>query len=469
MRRFLETNLFWLSIALGVLLLIGIFAFFWLQAPPREFTILTGREGGAYYNAALEYQKVAAEKGFTLNIETTAGSLETLQRLRAGEAEVGFAQGGSAVGMDATGLTTAASVFFEPLWIVYRTDSFPAGPPERFDAFEGRRVNLGEEGSGTQVLANVLLSESGVEASRFDPVFLGSAAAIEALTAGEIDVSFFVMSPSSSLVAEVLSIPETKLMSLDLAPAYAARHHYLNAVTLPTGAIDPAALRPSEDVQMVSTVANVIAGEEMHPDLLRLLTIAMVQTHEMGGILEATRQFPNLDYAELPINKVQLAFVERIKRGESTLDNYLPFWAASIIDRYLLFVVPVALIVLPILSRSPRLYTSMVRMRIRRRYRMIREIDSRIHTMSIADIDRELARIDEVQDLLGEQLQVANQFMPEVYDLRGHFDFLEVKLLRRRARLEGADTGMSEGTARDPDDEPRVRRPADEESLGALR
>lgn len=443
MRRFFEENLFWLSIGLGLLLLGALVLFFYLQLPPREFTILTGREGGAYHNAALAYQKVAAEKGFTLHVVPTAGSLETLERLQAGEAEFGFAQGGTAEPFRLGTLNTAASVFYEPLWIVYRSEAF-AETPVRLGSFAGKRVNLGEEGSGTQVLVNVLLSESGVDVAAFEPFHMATADAIDALAAGTLDVGFFVLSPTSSRVAEILSVPGTQLMSLELADAYAARHHYLNSLTLPKGAIDPAALRPAADTQIVSTVANVIARADVHPDLLRLLTMAMVETHEQGGILEATRQFPSLDYAELPANRVQLAYIERIKRGESTLDNYLPFWAASIIDRYLLFVVPVLLIVVPILSRTPRLYTGLVRMRIRRRYRVIREIDARIHHMQIEDIDRELLRIDEMDEMLAKELQLANQFMPEVYDLRGHLNLLEVKLRRRRARIDGSDSSHHE-------------------------
>ena len=45
--------------------------------PPRRFTILTAREGGAYYQAARAYQEIAAERGFELEIRTTSGSVET--------------------------------------------------------------------------------------------------------------------------------------------------------------------------------------------------------------------------------------------------------------------------------------------------------------------------------------------------------------------------------------------------------
>lgn len=88
--------------------------------PPRRFTILTGREGGGYYQAALEYQRIAKEKGFDLQIRTTSGSVEALKLLEDGEAEIGFVQGGIAVDADPAVLSTMASVFYEPVWIFYR-------------------------------------------------------------------------------------------------------------------------------------------------------------------------------------------------------------------------------------------------------------------------------------------------------------------------------------------------------------
>ncbi len=36
--------------------------------PPQEFTIATGREGGAYYQFATQYRDIVAEEGYTLNI-----------------------------------------------------------------------------------------------------------------------------------------------------------------------------------------------------------------------------------------------------------------------------------------------------------------------------------------------------------------------------------------------------------------
>src|SRR5262247_1563538 len=63
--------------------------------PPRRLVISTGREDGAYYRYALEYQRVLAAQGFKLEVQPGPGSVATLRRLAAGEVDAGFVQGGT--------------------------------------------------------------------------------------------------------------------------------------------------------------------------------------------------------------------------------------------------------------------------------------------------------------------------------------------------------------------------------------
>src|SRR5207245_1222263 len=64
--------------------------------PPRRITFSAGREHGAYHTFAKEYARLAAADGFTVDILTGAGSVETLRRLANGQAMAGFVQGGTA-------------------------------------------------------------------------------------------------------------------------------------------------------------------------------------------------------------------------------------------------------------------------------------------------------------------------------------------------------------------------------------
>jgi TRAP-type uncharacterized transport system substrate-binding protein len=63
-------------------------------APPRQMTITSGSESGAYHAYARRYAELLATNGITLEIKTSAGSLQNLERLNKGEADIAFVQGG---------------------------------------------------------------------------------------------------------------------------------------------------------------------------------------------------------------------------------------------------------------------------------------------------------------------------------------------------------------------------------------
>lgn len=437
----------WGSVALGALLLAAAIAYVFWMMPPREFSILVGREGGAYYEAAQAYKEVAAEKGFTLNIIPTAGSVETLERLQQGEAGIGFVQGGAVAASngeaDAAELRTMASVFYEPLWIFYRSEVAEGiedaedGRLTRLNQLAGLRVNLGEAGSGTEVLARLLLEETGV--SNEDATFsnLPSGEAAEALANGEIDVAFFVLSPTAGLIRELMAQPETRLMDLTIADGYALRHDYLSVLELPAGTINPATIEPDVDIDLLSTVANLVIHEEFHQDLMRLMTIAIVRVHRDGGIFEEPGEFPNTDYAELPVDPREQAYIDSLKDGESWLDNYLPFWAAALVDRYLLFVLPIFLLLVPIISRAPLVLQMITRLRINRWYKRVREIELEVDQMDVAGIDDARRQLEGLDNFLARELDVSDNYMPDVYNLREHIGYIMTKLQRRKATVTG--------------------------------
>lgn len=404
--------------------------------PPRQFTILTGREGGAYYQTALKYQAIAAARGFDLQIRPTSGSVETLELLEKGEAEIGFVQGGIALGADPTVLSTMASLFYEPLWGFYNPDRFSA-PVTEADQILGKRVAIGERGSGANWLIRQLLAAQEVDETQVTLLELSAADTLAGLRDGSIDIAFFVSAPTSETIQTLLTEPGIELMSFDRAAAYRAQFPYLTTVVLPEGSIDLRTNIPDEDKQLVSTAANLVIRDDFHPDLLRLMTIAVVEVHERGGLLERRFEFPNFDYADLPIDREERAYLDRIRSGESTLDNYLPFWAAALIDRYLLFVLPIALLLVPLISRSPVLITLYNRRKVTRWYRIVRSIDQAVAYMDLAGIDQALGDLERIEMQLQEKVTVSETFMSSYYDLRGHIDLVQNRLMKRKAKLEG--------------------------------
>ena len=156
--RDLFATAWWIFLIAGI----GFFiAYQFVQpAPPKTIVITTGGEAGAYYQYARRYAAILARDDITLEVRTSAGSLQNLERLTSGEVQVGFVQGGVVVPEDEqagetdSGLMSLGSMFYEPLWVFHRG----AAPLTRLTDLRGKRIAIGQEGSGVRQLAQQLLA-----------------------------------------------------------------------------------------------------------------------------------------------------------------------------------------------------------------------------------------------------------------------------------------------------------------------
>ena len=196
--------------------------------PPRRITLSTGRENGAYYLFAKEYAKLAKADGFTVEIMTGAGTVETLKRLAAGQAMAGFVQGGTAEAAPTEGLLSLGSLYYEPIWLFHRRNR----PLRGLNDLRGLSIQVGEEGSGIRPLAIRVLRDSGITAQNSHLMALTSEGAATALEAGRIDAAFFIMAPTVPLVRRLLLSPSVGLWSVRRTIAYTARYRFLSTVTL---------------------------------------------------------------------------------------------------------------------------------------------------------------------------------------------------------------------------------------------
>jgi uncharacterized protein len=445
--KWIEKNLVWILVALGVVFVIGVVAAVFLSLPPHTFTVLTGREGGAYYAAAQEYQKIAAADGFVIKIVPTAGSVEALKALEEGKGDVAFIQGGIAAQGDPAKVETLVNVFYEPVWIFYRKALAPDAPIETLPELKGKRIAVGEAGSGTNQLARLMLGDAGVAATNTTFVEGTSKDAVNQLKQGTVDAAFMVAAPSSTTVQGALEDTSLELLSLRRADAFARRHRFLNVLTFPEGTLDLVNNVPRNDVKLVSPVANLMMRKDLHPDLVRLLTIAAVQTHQGGGLFEKRFEFPNVDWADIAPDKEDMAYLERIKGGNSIFDRYLPFQFAALVDRYLLFILPFVLIALPLLSRTPLVYGWYMNSKVNRWYKTVHGIELRSGTMQLPEIDVAITQLEAMDEKLSHELTVSTSYMPNVYTLRGHVDYVITQLRKRRERLTG-DTELSTPSTR---------------------
>jgi TRAP transporter TAXI family solute receptor len=416
----------WIPILVIILLGIILAYQFVEPAPPKEVRIATGREGGGYHTFALKYKERLAKEKFVMEIQPTAGSLEVLQLLKAGKVSVGLVQGGTKNTESSEGLQSLASLFFEPLWIFHRKEQ----SLEYIFDLRGKRVAIGEDGSGTQALALQLLKANEIIQDNTSFLKFSSRTAAEKLISGEIEAAFFVTSPKSQIVSKLLHHPDIELLSFKRNTAYERLYPFLTSVKIGEGMINLEKNVPSEDKILLAATASLVVREDLHPDIIYLLLTKVISIHKTGGLLEKEDQFPSAQFVDFPINEKAKQYIQT---GPTWFYNIFPFWVASQLDRLKILLIPLIVIMLPLLKSALPLYRWGIRSKVFRWYATLRDIDSKINTITeLSLIEEEIQQVKALQKELVEQVSVPLSYMGEFYDLRMHIQLILNRLEERR-------------------------------------
>ena len=408
---------------LAVIALVGfLVAYQYVGAPPPKVVrIATGAKSGAYYTFAQEYARLLASDGITLEVVLTAGSVENLELLKNGEVSLALIQGGSATRDDKERLQSLGSLFLEPVWIFVRKQS----ALRRFLQLKGKRVSVGVAGSGTHLLATQLLSSAGITETNTQLTREETTQAIDSLSKGKIDAAFFVASPEAPIIRDLFAAPAIELLNFDRAAAYGRWFPFLTPVTLSEGVIDLQQNIPSHDTPLVAASANLAARRDLNASLIPAVLNAVTRVHETGGVLEHKRQFPSVDFADLPLNEDARRY---LINGPSFLFRWLPYGTAVLLDRLKILVLPLLALLLPLFKIAPPLYTWRIRSKIYKWYASVREVESSIHEEKVSGDPASLInRLSELDRQVA-SVSVPLSYAAELYHLRLHIRFLQKKL-----------------------------------------
>lgn len=390
-------------------------------APPSRVVMASGGEQGAYHAYAQRYAEYLAKEGIALEIRTSAGSVENLDLLDAGEVSVALVQGGVEETAAKGGKVSLGSVFYEPLWLFHRSPE----PITRLAQLQGLTVAMGPQGSGTRALMKQLLAANQIPVDPDWPE-LSSAESVEALLAGEVDAIVLVSSASSPLLRRLMRAEGIALASLERAPAYARRFGYLTAVKLPEGVIDLADNIPAREITLLAPAANLVASEDLHPAVIDLLLQAANEVHGQPGLFENNDQFPMEGLLAYPLSKEAARYY---KYGPPFLQRFMPFWAASLVDRLKVMLLPLVVLMFPLFKIMPPIYHWRMRARIYRWYGELEEIEAR-HQQGEGSLKllAELAQMDREVS----QVNVPLSFTDQLYHLRLHIGLV-------RGRVQNTD------------------------------
>ena len=430
------------------LLLIVVGAFWFTShyvrpAPPDTFVMATGTEGGAYHLFGERYREILARDGVRVELRASAGSIENLKLLTdpASDVEAAFIQGGVASQESASGLLSLGAIYYEPLWIFYRGER----DLELANELLGKRIAVGPEGSGTRALAFRLLKAVGADASTtvFEP--LGGNDAANALIEGTLDAVFMVASPDAPAVRRLIKADGIRLFSISNAEAFARHFPFLTVLTLPRGVFDLAAQRPERDITLLAPTASIVVRENFHPALGFLLLKAASEVHAASGILQRHREFPAPRESEFRLaDEAERYF----KSGEPFLRRYLPYWLANLVERMVVFLVPLFAVLVPAMKILPGLLQWRAKSRVFRWYGEIKYLESELLNDSRPErIPEILARLDEIEQGV-DRTPVPRNYSDYAYNLRTHIEVVRSRILRvARKPAQGESSSQSSDQA----------------------
>ena len=412
------------SLPYVVALLLIAMAGYWLidPAPPKQIVVSISKQDGNYQAYASLYGVLLQEHGITLEIKESEGPIQSLKALRSEDADVdmAFMPGGVANLEPTVGVVSLGSLYYEPLWIFHRVKS----KVENLSDLKGKRIAIGRPGSGSHILSRMILSAVGVSAENSSILEVGDEEAADALQRGTVDVIFLAGVDTTPLIQKVATIPGIEVADLSEAEAISRQFNFLHHLVLPKGALSLEKNIPPHEVNMLAPTVTLIASESMHQALVYLVLKVISRVHGGAGMLQQAGEFPSDKDTDFEISSQAKQYFES---GPPFLDNYLPFWAATFVNRVLIILLPLVALAIPLSRIAPAIYTWLIKSRIYKRYGELRFLEIQLRNARPDDLPRIRMELDAIENKVN-NMRLPVAFSSHLYDLRSHIGLVRAKL-----------------------------------------
>ncbi|KKM79170.1 hypothetical protein LCGC14_1352620 [marine sediment metagenome] len=257
------------------------------SAQEKFVTIGTGGVTGVYYPTGGAICRLVnrgrKDHGIRCSVESTGGSVYNLNAIRGGELEFGVAQSdwqfhalNGTSQFEETGafedLRAVFSVHPEPFTLVARAD---AGI-ETFDDLKGKRVNIGNPGSGQRGTMEVLMDAMGWTTDDFKLTSeLQGAEQSQALCDNNIDAMVYTVGHPSGSIQEATTACDSVLVEVsgEAVDKLVADNPYYRTATIPGGMYRG----NDEDTQTFGVGATFVTSATVPEDVVYEVTKAVFE------------------------------------------------------------------------------------------------------------------------------------------------------------------------------------------------
>ncbi|SDY74395.1 TAXI family TRAP transporter solute-binding subunit [Citreimonas salinaria] len=277
------------------------------DAQETFISIGTGGVTGVYYPTGGAICRLVnrnrSEHGIRCGVESTGGSVFNINAIRNGELEFGVAQSdwqyhayeGTSRFEEQGAFEELRSVFSvhpEPFTVVARAD---AGI-ETFEDLKGKRVNVGNPGSGQRGTMEVLMNEMGWTMDDFAVASeLQAAEQSQALCDNNIDAMVYTVGHPSGSIQEATTACDSVLVDVDneAVDTLVEENPFYRKATIPAGMYRG----NDEDTQTFGVGATFVTSSEVSEDVVYQVVKAVFENIDQFRSLHPA--FANLDPEEM--------------------------------------------------------------------------------------------------------------------------------------------------------------------------
>jgi len=239
-------------------------------------------------------------------------------------------------------------------------------------------------------------------------------------------------SASPRVIRSIIERPGVHVMQLSQLEAYLRKYQDLDRVVIPMGSFDLGKNMPAGDLDLVASSVELVARADLHPAISDLLLETMREVHGRPSLLQRAGDFPTAREHDLPLSADAKRYYQSGKRW---LYRELPFWAASLADRFLMVLLPLVLLLVPVFKLIPTIYTWRIKQRLYRVYGALLTLERDVVDHAAEDRGALLGRLDAIERR-AEALKLPVTFADQFYVLRDHIAGVRRRLMTLAAERQ---------------------------------
>ena len=257
----------------------------------ERITIGTGGTSGTYYplGVAMAQQIFDDIEGVSeANAVSTGASVANAQKMGEGDYQLALIQNDIAYyavsgetlddfeGEAIDNIMGMVSLYPEDIQLVTTADSDVSS----IEDLEGKKVAVGDQGSGTEANAKQILEAAGLTYDDFTPEYLGFGDASQGLQNGTIDAAFIVAGAPTSAIQELGANKDINVLSLsdDIIGSLTSEYSYYTERTIDKGEYEE--YGQEEDITTVAVMAIMVVDSDLSEDAVYNMTKAMFDNKE---------------------------------------------------------------------------------------------------------------------------------------------------------------------------------------------